>query len=148
MANISYNDHVEEMHGIVLKDGVIHRRKTFRNERGKIIGKGKPEGYKIEHPRDLSVKPLTENEQANQNRWTLACREASRIYHAYDPESGASPELKRLYRDFEQRFKAQLPGKSHSKPDPSAPIDKRKHRQKKYHQFLPFIRAMIYHENK
>ena len=43
MAEVIYQDPVQEIRGTLTKDGTIHRRKYYRDANGKIIGASKPE---------------------------------------------------------------------------------------------------------
>ena len=128
MAEIIYEHPVQEIKGALSKHGVISRRKVYRDERGRIIHKGKPEAYAVRHPRDFEKTPPTGNELAHHNRWRQACQQAFADLHDV---------VKRA--DWEARFNAQL-----HRATPDTPIDPKSGKRKRYHRLDAFVRAVIY----
>ena len=162
MAEVILNQPIAELHGAYTKRGIIHRKKKFRDERGNVISEGKQEAYAIRCPRDFKKNPPKGAELANMTLWQEACRRASLILQA-GQESGPTElqlavrkiehlpdyytidEARALYDDFHVRFNAQLPNRRGKCPDPSAPIDPKTGRGKRYSQLPNFIRAILYH---
>ena len=162
MAEIILNQPIAELHGAYTKRGIIHRKKKFRDERGKVISEGKQEAYAIQHPRDFKTHPKTGAELANHTLWSEACRRTSQILQAgqeggptelqlavrkieHVPDYYTVDEARALYEDFRLRFSAQLPNQRGKRPDSQAPIDPKTGRGKRYSQLPNFIRAMIFH---
>ena len=107
------------------KDRNVMRQKKWHLPNGKIIKLGPKETYTRE-PRDYKIHPLTAAEQAQRERWTAICREASRITH--DP---THPRHAELYTRFENMVAGH--------PDPL--LGKRT-----YSQFGNFVRSVLQHE--
>ena len=146
-------------------DKIVHRKKKYRDERGRIVFEGRQEAYALKHPRDIKKTPPQGAELANMNCWREACLRAAQIFHAgqteepnstqlsvsqmnKDPDYYTPEEARELYLLFKERFLAQLPGKRGTHPDPEAPIDKLTGYGKRYPQFPNFIRAILYHNLK
>ena len=138
MAEVIYQDHVQEIRGTLTKNGTIHRRKYYRDANGKIIGASKPEAYQILYPRNWKKNPAKGKELEHQLRFKAACAETKRILMAAKPEkysdyTPTSEDLATL-QYWQDRFKAQL-----QKPEPEAPIDPDNGRHKTYSRFDAFI---------
>ena len=82
MAEVIYQDPVQEIRGTLTKDGTIHRRKYYRDANGKIIGASKPEAYQILYPRNWKKNPAKGKELEHQLRFKDACAETKRILMA------------------------------------------------------------------
>ena len=79
MAEVIYQDPVQEIRGTLTKDGTIHRRKYYRDANGKIIGASKPEAYQILYPR---------NWNSVQSR---VCRDQAYSHGCQIPQSASHP---------------------------------------------------------
>ena len=162
MAITTLTPPIGEMHGALTKDGIINRRKKFRDERGRVIYEGKQEAYAIRNPRDFKKTPKTGAELANHTCWSEACRRASQIIQAGQPDGPTEMQLavrkieqipdyytleeaRALYEEFRLRYKAQLPNTRGKHPDPQAPIDPKTGKGKRYAQFPAFVRTMLYY---
>jgi len=131
MAIVKYNDLVEEVHGAT-SPRRIHRKKTFRDARGKIIGKAKSETFDVTHPRNWKRKPAEGDELANQKSWGKA---------AFLTQALLNTDEGHAYLD--QRFTNQLPSTRGSHPDPLASSDAHTHTYKRYMRFDAYCRAII-----
>ena len=100
------------------------RRKAWRYPDGKVFGYGPKELYSLEK-RDYTRNPRSAAEEHQHDKWTEACREASRI--AKDPNHPR-------YAEMVSRHAAQLRGK----PEPLL--------GKRVCQFGNFVRAVLIHE--
>ena len=131
MAEVIYQDPVQEIRGTLTKDGTIHRRKYYRDENGKIIGASKPEAYQILYPRNWKKNPAKGKELEHQLSFKAACAETKRILmpakylkaqatHKPNPalpsDYTPTPEGLATLQYWRDRFKAQL-----QKPEPEAP---------------------------
>ena len=151
-----------EMHGKLSKQGTINRQKKFRDDRGRVIHEGKQEAYVITRPRDFKTTPKTGAELANHNLWTEACRRASQVLQAGQPDGPTTLQLdirkieqipdyytleegRALFEDLRIRYQAQLPNTRGKRPDPMAPTDPKTGKRKRYAQFPTFVRSMIYY---
>ena len=128
MAKIKFEHPVTEITGALTKHGIINRRKSFRDDRGRVIFEGAPEAYAVRHPRDWTKTPATGNELAHHNRWRQACQQAYAELHDDT-----------LRADWQKRFDAQL---KHATAD--TPIDSKTGNYKHYHRLDAFVRAVIY----
>ena len=162
MATMTLTPPIGEMHGALTKDGIINRRKKFRDDRGRVICEGKQEAYAIRNPRDFKRTPKTGAELANHTCWCEACRRASQIIQAGQPDGPTEMQLairkieqipdyytleeaRALYEEFRLRYKAQLPNVRRKRADAAAPIDPKTGRGKRYAQFPAFVRTMLYY---
>ena len=145
-------DPTKEIHGALLKGGVVHRMKKYRDIDGKVLKNGIKEAYIVGNPRDWKRKPAQGKELAHQNLWKEACDRASQIFKAghQQPVTAfyTTEEAQTLYADFCERFSKQLPGKIGTAPDPEAPIDPSTQRPKRFIQLPAFIRTIIYNQLK
>ena len=107
------------------KDRNVMRQKKWHLPNGQIIKLGPKETYTKE-PRDYTRHPRTAAEEAQHERWTSICREASRITH--DP---THPR----YAELSARFANLVAGT----PDPL--LGKRT-----YSQFGNFVRSVLQNE--
>lgn len=165
MARINLEHPVREIHGAFTRNGIINRRKTYRDSNGRIIHEGSQEAYTVRHPRDFKRNPPTGDELAHHNRWREACHRAAQILQSAQPDGltdqqrfhrqiNAIPdyytlvEAQTLFADYRRRFEAQLPNTRGTHPDPDAPIDPLTGTGKRYAQFPTFLRAMLYHSLK
>lgn len=130
MARITYTDPVDHLEGRLTKDGTIHRQKTYRDDKGRILAVGKKEVYIKENPRDFKKKPQTGAELQNFDLF----RQATQLTVA----ERANPDRMDYWT---RRFKAQL-----ETPEQDAPVDKRTGQRKIYCRLDAFIRACIYRD--
>ena len=162
-----------EIRGSIGKDGIVNRKKKYRDDKGRIIHEGKQEAYKIKHPRNFKKNPPSAAEQTNMNWWTESCRRVAQINFAYKlqqlPAEEQEQELNKelyirqsnhipdyysiedaiaLFADYKKRFNAQLPGIRGTHPDPQAPADPKTGLPKRYAQFPNFLRAILYQQLK
>ncbi len=150
MALAKLKNPFESIQGALTPKGIVHRRKIYRNAKGKIVAKGKQEAYSIENPRDYAANPPKGAELANINRWREASHRAAQLMmmerldadipeqqrKAYEcnhiPIYYTWQQAKPIIKDFHARFDAQF------KPGAT----------KCYVQFPAFLRAMIYKDLK
>ena len=162
-----------EIRGSIGKDGIVNRKKKYRDDKGRVIFVGKQEAYKIKHPRNFKKNPPSAAEQTNMNWWTESCRRVAQINFAYKlqqlPAEEQEQELNKelyirqsnhipdyysiedaiaLFADYKKRFNAQLPGIRGTHPDPQAPQDPKTGLPKRYAQFPNFLRAILYQQLK
>lgn len=162
-----------EIRGSIGKDGIVNRKKKYRDDKGRVIFEGKQEAYKIKHPRNFKKNPPSATEQANMNWWTESCRRVAQINFAYKLQQLPAEEQERelnkelsirqynhipdyysiedaiaLFADYKKRFNAQLPGTRGTHPDPQAPTDPKTGLPKRYVQFPAFLRAILYQQLK
>ena len=133
MASYKSQHPVEEINGEI--DGAIHRRKTYRDPNGKVIGRSKKEIYKVEKPRDRKKHPAKGAELAAINRFSEGQRIASELIAAGKPGGNPTPEQLALYNDFNDRFIRQASGHA----DPEAPIDPMTKTRRHYFSLRTFI---------
>ena len=166
MAKVELSTPFDEIHGAFNKsDKIINRRKTFRDDNGRVIMVGHQEAYAVKHPRNWKKNPPKGAELANITLWQEACRRASQILLFAQPDGPTelqlatrrfnntqdfytAEEAQSLYASYKERFKSQLPGVRGTHADPYAPINKITLTGKRYVQFPAFLRAIIYHELK
>ena len=126
MAQFETSAGIEGLTGKLNKrERLTMRQKHWHNPDGTIFGCGPKEVY-CQEMRDYKRHPRTPAEQAQYNKWTNACREASRIIK--DP---THPR----YNEMISRHSAQLRGK----PDPTI--------GKRICMFGNFVRAVLIHES-
>lgn len=130
MSKVRLTDPVESLQGKISKKGeTVFRCKQYRDERGRVIGKGPQEAYVVANPRDRKKNPPSAAEQRHLDLFGEASR---RTAQEIAPDSP-----RRAY--WEQRFRAQLKHPEHTIPDdPSSPL------RKTYHQLNTFVRSTIY----
>ena len=46
-----------EVHGTLVRNGIIHRQKKYKDDNGKVIFEGRQEAYAVRHPRDYKKNP-------------------------------------------------------------------------------------------
>jgi len=131
MAIVKYNDYVEEIHGAT-SPRRIHRKKTFRDANGRIIGKARSETYDVTHPRNWKRTPAEGDELANQKSWG---RSAFLTQALLNSDEG--------YAYLYQRFTGQLPTTRGSHADPLASVDSRTGTRKRYMRLDAYCRAII-----
>ena len=131
MARTTYSPLIEDLRGAT-SPGRVHRQKTFRDARGKIIGKAKHETFDVTHPRNWKRKPAQGDELANQSAWGKASFFTQVLLNS---EEG--------YNYLHRRFTNQLPATRGSHPDPFASFDAHIHSYKRYMRFDAFCRAII-----
>ena len=143
MATVQFQDPFRDFHGSTSKNGVIHRHKQFRNNRGKVISEATPEAYVVMNPRDWKKHPATGKELEGQNLFKEAAAQTAQILKAAKPDYTPAPEEIETLRYWQERFDAQL-----TKPESDAPIDKNTGNRKSYVRLDAYIRASIYKQLK
>ena len=106
---------------------IVHRKKTFRDEHGNLIGEGVQESYIVSHPRDYTVHPLREGERRNTSLFALSMNMA--LKELSDPD-------RRAY--WNQRWHAQL-----TTPEPEAPIDRKTGKRHIYRRLDRYVQAVL-----
>ena len=56
MAIVNLEVPFSDISGSLVKQGIINRRKLYRDENGKVVHRGKQEAYAVRHPRDYKKK--------------------------------------------------------------------------------------------
>ena len=152
MAKEQLLDPTKEIHGALLKGGVVHRMKKYRDIDGKVLKHGIKEAYIIGNPRDWKRKPAQGRELEHQNLWKEACDRASQIFKAghNQPVTAfySTEEAQALYAEYQERFAKQQPGKIGTAPDSEAPVNPRTNTRKRFIQLPAFIRTIIYYQLK
>lgn len=161
MAIVNLEVPFAEVHGTLVKQGIIHRQKKYKDENGKVIFEGRQEAYAVRHPRNYKNNPPQGEELRNINIFREANRLTTELIHldqelraaqsADNPESALQVILSDptkaaqaiTLNDYKSRFKKQI-----HKPDPQASIDPTTHKRKQYRTLNTFIRALIYQELK
>lgn len=153
MAKIKLEAPFYSFQGAVENNGIIYRRKKYKDANGNIIREGEQEAYCKPNPRDYKKNPPKGNELESINRFREAARLTKLILQAptIDLASLTTQEqqlrheqLMERYVDFQKRFVAQLDGK----PDPQAPLNKSTRQPNRYSRLDNFIRAMLIQELK
>ncbi len=150
-----------EVHGTLVKQGIIHRQKKYKDDNGKVIFEGRQEAYAVRHPRDYKKNPPQGEELRNINIFREANRLTTELIHLdnkmktaqasdnseaarqailQDPTTAAKAEQLQIYKS---RFKKQI-----KRPDPQAPIDPNTRKRKQYRTLNTIIRALIYQDLK
>lgn len=128
MAQFTTSAGIEGLTGKLCKrESITMRQKQWKYPNGKVFGYGPKEAYS-QAKRDFKRHPRTEAEEAQHQKWTAVCQEASRI--CKDP---AHPR----FQEMADRHMAQLKGS----PDPVLG-------KKKICQFGNFVRAVLIHEER
>ena len=148
MAGFKTDAILDELHGAIVKKGIIFRQKRIRNSSGKCIKKCKKEAYKVDNPRNFDKKPQVGNELVNRQAFQNAIYRTRDIIAVAKNTTDATPGQLSEYNSWKARFEAQLPGNKGSRPDPEAPFYPNSTKQKRYYQLNTFIRAIIYHQLK
>lgn len=161
MAIVNLEVPFAEVHGTLVKQGIIHRQKKYKDDNGKVIFEGRQEAYAVRHPRDYKKNPPQGEELRNINIFREANRLTTELIHldqeqevaqATDNSDAAiqailqdpqKQERAALLADYKSRFKKQV-----RKPDPQAPIDPNTRKRKRYRTLNTFIRALIYQDLK
>jgi len=148
--------------GTFSKKGIIHRRKHYRDDNGKVVHEGKQEAYAVRNPRDYKKNPPQGAELQSINRFREAHRLTTEIIRlnnelkaaqaSDNPEAATrtilqdpkKQELFAILHNYKARYQKQL-GKT---ADPVAPIDRTTHARKHYYTLNTFIRAMLIYELK
>ena len=161
MAIINLEHPFAEVHGTLVRNGIIHRQKKYKDDNGKVIFEGRQEAYAVRHPRDYRKNPPQGEELRNINIFREANRLTTELIHLDQElkaaQASANPETSiqtilhdsakaaqaSLLASYKARFKKQI-----RKPDPQAPIDLKTRRPRQYHTLNTFIRAMLYAELK
>ena len=157
MAIVNLEVPIAEVHGTLVRNGIIHRQKKYKDDNGKVIFEGRQEAYAVRHPRDYKKNPLQGEELRNINIFREANRlttELIRLDQALkaaqssdNPEAATqailqapeTTEKAKQLQNYKSRFKKQI-----RKPDPQAPIDPTTHKRKQYCTLNTFIRTLFY----
>ena len=154
MAIINLQPPFDQISGTLEKRGIVHRKKHYRDDNGKVLFIGKQEAYSVKHPRDYGTNPPQGAELQNITVFKQANDLTAAILHSADytgqdlelmtqEESTRILSLQSRLADYKRRFIAQS-----KRPDPQAPVNPRTHRRKQYVTLNTFIRAMLIQEIK
>ena len=130
MSETKFINPIDSMSGRLSKkerQGVIFRRKIYRDSQGHIIKKGRNEHFIQVNPRNYEKTPLTPGEQKTVSAFKQALEQYK--LDKQNPERMAY---------WQQRWKAQM-----RKGDPQAPIDPETGKKRIYGRLDTFIRSMI-----
>ena len=119
MAKIKHTPDIEEMRGAHSKNGMVERRKIFRDYDGNVTKVGRLEAYKP-RPRNFKTSPALIRERANMSQFGAASHFAKELIDALKFKTPLPPDKQALLDGYKARFYAQLKGT----PDPIAPKDK------------------------
>ena len=119
MAKIKHNPHIEEIIGAHSKEGLVERRKVFRDYDGNVTKVGRLEAY-IPNSRNYVARPPIAGELANMKAFGSASHLAQEFISALRDKTPLPPEKQVLLDSYKARFYAQLNGT----PDPIASKDK------------------------
>ena len=134
MAIINLQVPFAEIRGTLAKQGIIHRRKNYKDDNGKVIFQGPQEAYAVRHPRDYKKNPPQGEELRNINIFREANRITTQLIRLDKRLRAAQAEQ---LTDYKTRFRHQI-----RRPDPQAPIDPATRKRKQYHTLNTFIRAL------
>ena len=155
MAIVNLQVPFAEIRGTLTKQGIIHRRKNYKDDNGKVIFRGPQEAYAVRHPRDYKKNPPQGEELRNINIFreanlitTQLIRLDKRLRAAQaseDPDAALQAILQdpavatqaEQLTDYKTRFRHQI-----RRPDSQAPIDSATRKRKQYHTLNTFIRAL------
>ena len=107
------------MIGARSKNGIVERRKVFRDYDGNITKVGRLEAY-VPQPRNFKTSPALIRERANMSQFGAASHFAKELIDSLKFKTPLSPDKQALLDSYKARFYAQLKGT----PDPIAPKDK------------------------
>ncbi len=162
MAIVNLEVPFSDISGSLVKQGIINRRKLYRDENGKVVHRGKQEAYAVRHPRDYKKNPPQGEELQSINRFREAHRLTTELIHldrelktaqaSDNPETAFNAILQdphkqeqfTILQSYKVRYKKQL-GKT---ADPVAPYDRTTHTKKHYYTLNTFIRAMLIYDLK
>lgn len=119
MAKIKHRSDIDEMIGVHSKNGVVERRKIFRDYDGNITKVGRLEAYQP-NPRNFKTSPALIRERANMSQFGAASHFAKELIDSLKFKTPLTPDKQALLDGYKARFYAQLNGT----PDPIAPKDK------------------------
>ena len=137
MAKIKHPNDIEEMIGARSKNGIVERRKIFRDFNGNVTKIGRLEAYQP-RPRSFKKSPALIRERANMSQFGAASHFAKELIDALKFKTPLPADKQALLDGYVARFYAQLNGT----PDPIAPKDK----DGNYHIYARidnFIRAVL-----
>ncbi len=81
MARIKHSAGIEEMPGAHSKDGIVERRKIFRDYDGNVTKVGRLEAY-VPNPRNFKTSPALIRERANMSQFGAASQFAKEFIDA------------------------------------------------------------------
>ena len=162
MAQVHYQSPVSHITGALERRGIVNRRKTYKDERGRIVHEGNPEAYKVKHPRNYDTNPPQGAELAHLQLFgkaahcttallqiarqcaadTISPTDTDAVQQVINTNPDQAEALQ-TYFDYKRRYQKQL-GRT---ADPLAPTD-RTGKRRRYYRLDNFIRAMIYHQLK
>ncbi len=91
MARIKHSAGIEEMPGAHSKDGIVERRKIFRDYDGNVTKVGRLEAY-VPNPRNFKTSPALIRERANMSQFGAASQFAKEFIDALKFMTPLSPE--------------------------------------------------------
>ena len=162
MARIHYESPVSHITGALTPHGIVNRRKYFKDDNGRVVHEGKPEAYKVKHPRDYDKNPPQGAELAHLQLFGEAARPTTALLHIAKQHAADTinpsdtnainqllsdhpdhAEALQTYFAYKARYNKQLKRTA----DPLAPTD-RTGKRCRYYRLDNFIRAMIYQDIK
>ena len=144
MAKIGFSAGIDLILGALdSKHELIMRQKHLHTPDGKLGKTCKCEVYYQKRKRNYTNNPPVGNELAHLQHFGAAAKRTTALILAFKLPETATAEDRELVNQYYQRFQAQLKGNA----DLQAPFNK-DGKQKHYHRFDNFIRAMIYQELK
>lgn len=133
MARARLSPGIESLRGkLAKKSGMQMRIKTYKDDRGRVIGYG-PQEFFHRESRDYKRSPRTAAEEAQANIWKEVCQEASRIIK--------NPEHPR-YAELRVRWNAQFKGGG------DAFLNEGRTEKVVYGMFPVFVRMVLLKERK
>ena len=144
MAKVNYSPGIEFTLGALDSEHkLVTRKKHLHDTTGTVTKECATEMYLKRRKRNYKQKPAQGDELAHLQHFGEAAKRTTALMQAYKFPESASPEELEKVEQYRLRFQTQLK----NEPDPQAPRDNNG-KQKKYHRFDNFIRAMIYQELK
>ena len=119
MAKIKHKSDIEEIIGAREKNGIVERRKVFRDYDGNVTKIGRLEAY-VPKPRNFKTSPALIKERANMLQFGEASHCAKELIDALKFKTPLPADKQALLDSYKARFYAQLKGT----PDPIASKDK------------------------
>ena len=132
MAKVILKHPLDTITGAITKDGIIYRKKNYKDQDGKTIAQGAKEIYIIRQPRNYKTNPTTSAEKHQQDLWKQTCNITQQILK--------TPTKVQIWTE---KFHAQL-----TIPDKLSPIDPKTNKPKQYKRLDTYIRANIYRQLK
>ena len=81
MAIVNLEVPFSDIHGTLVRNGIIHRQKQYKDDDGKVIFTGRQEAYAVRTPRDYKKNPPQGEELNNINIFREANRLTTELIH-------------------------------------------------------------------